>query len=329
MDSCGRSRTATTQLIEFLPQLQINNNKSAEENLPFKLCVIDDVGLEKEVDVQKSLEELKIPVIGTNINTNSVSVLMDAVYNFLQEFQWERFAVIYSNSKFSSSLVKNLIKTIKKNDFCIPWMLNVDDEGIVDELQNVVIKSKIPLVSLLTSEEHYLLFKNLPKTTNNDEEFFDKKRRWKNIILFTDVVSREDLKIISNNKSVRVFSIVAHPEKENNFENYFMENSILPGMKKKMEDELDLIERTKTVQKIKKIGERISKSLIKAVEKLCHPTENPCTNFSSTSGREIIKNFLDEPDNSWSDNEKSYQLVEYLFQFSDSHVHLHKVRLYS
>lgn len=305
MDSCGRTRTATSQLIEFLPELQ--STKKSNGRHPFKFCLVDDIGLKNETDIYKSLEEINFPIVETDVNINSAKKLMEVIFLFLQELRWERFAIVHSNSKFSTSMLRHFTKSFKKFDFCIPWLINSDRMN--EEELKTVFDFQVPIVSLLPSEEHFRFLKTLRSVSEPDKKI---------PIFFSDFVSRRHLKLIPVD-SVRVFSVTLQPESENGFENYYSNNWLTS--ERRRDDELSLIERTKTVRKIKRIGEKISEVLKNAIESYCYVDQKLCQSLMTPDGRDFISESLEEVN--WADEEQSYQLVEYRFEFFD--VHLHKV----
>ncbi|KAL0270086.1 UNVERIFIED_CONTAM: hypothetical protein PYX00_007607 [Menopon gallinae] len=315
MDSCSRTRIATSQLTEFLPELKGNEIKD-KKNTPFKFAVIDDVGLENEVDVSNTLEELNIPVIKTDININSQQEIITAILNIMQELRWDHIALIHSNSRYSLSMLKTFTKSFKKFDLCIPWIINIENavvEADYEELQSV-LKSRIPIVSLLASEQHDLLLRNMKYVA---------KQGSKIPMLFTDLILRDHLKNVPAN-SVQLFALVPLPEKDGNFEEYFWRNSKVTEMKK--EDDLEVMQRTKTLRKIQTIMDRLSSSLRNLMHDYCQNEIHICSNILSPEGRSAAFEQLNDVD--WTMEQELYGLMEYQFRNPEGYILLHKVNKY-
>lgn len=313
MDSCGRTRTAASQLAEFLPELKGEDERTNLENFPFKMGVIDDIGFEQEADVSKALQDLSVPVIKTDIQTDSVQVIVTSLISFLRELRWEHLALAHGNSRTSLSILKAFTKALKKSEFCVPWIVNV--ENVVFDEENGdwkdVLRSGVPIVSLLPSGEHSLLFNNLKNL----------KSKKKIPILFTDLVLRENLKSAPA-KEIELFAMISYPEKETKFESFLAKNSIITGVR--TEDELSLAERTKTARKIKGLVEKMSISLGEVIKDICPSEGNLCSDFLTAEGRHSYSEHLSKVD--WTDNgEPIIGLVKYQYQFPDNHVHLRKV----
>lgn len=309
MDSCGRMRTAESQLLEFLPELKSTNENFVESG-PFKFCVVDAVGLNHEEDIYKSLEDISVPVIETDININSPQVLTNAILLFIQELQWDRVVVVYGDSKLSSSTFKQFTKLLRKFDICIPWVVNFDEVN-KEELQ-MILKSEIPILSLLSEEEQSLFLQSLQDITKPKNTI---------PILFSGFLSRQQLKMLSSN-NFQIFSVLTYPNRDDGFERFFSENQI--ASENKEEDDLDVVLKTSIIRKVKQIGKKLSEALRRAIETVCSEKERLCSTLLSLEGKNVISELLMNMD--WTESRQSYQLVEYQLQTSSERSHLHKVR---
>lgn len=312
MDSCSRTRIATSQLTEFLPELK-GNEIPGRMSIPFKFGIIDDVGLENEIDVSNTLEELNIPVIKTDININSQQEIIMAVLNIMQELRWDHIALIHSNSRYSLSMLKTFTKSFKKFDLCIPWIINIENavvEGDYEELQSV-LKSRIPIVSLLASEQHYLLLRNMKDVPKGSSKI---------PVLFTDLILRDHLKNVPAH-AVQLFALVPLPEKDGNFEEYFWRNSKISEVRK--EDDLEILQRTKTLRKIQAIMDRLSLCLRNLMNNFCQNEVHICPTILSLEARTAAFEELNEID--WTIEQELYGVMEYQFRKPEGHILLHKV----
>lgn len=311
MDSCGRTRTAASQLADFLPELREEVN-SVTQSSPFRFAVIDDVGLDQEVDVSKTLEELHVPVVRTDrpdLQTQSAQDVLLAALSMIQELRWDRLAVFHSSSSSSLSMLKAMTKAMKKTDVCVSWMVNVE-EAQEEELE-AVLSSGLPILALLPSEEHTALLNKLKVEPAN---------KGRTALFFTDLILRDSLKAASA-RDLRLFSMIPFPMKEVKFEEFLAHSSIMTGVR--TEDELEMAQRTRIVRRARRIVETLSSALGHVFEDVCHEERRVCSELLTAEGRRSLSQILSKLQ--WSAVGGHYGLVEYQFQFPDGHVHLRKV----